>query len=77
MHDEPLDDDEIAILQVADLGLSRGELANAIRGLELSETAYFRRLNWLLDTARAAKQYPGLINRLRRLRESRSAARRR
>ena len=43
----------------------------------LSPIAYYQRLNQLLDTEAAALANPALINRLRRVRQQRSASRRR
>ena len=75
MPDELLADDEVAVLELADRGLQGGALANAIRGLGYPhDVAYYRKLNWLLDTPKAVRQYPVLVNRLRRIRESRTAA---
>ena len=71
-----LSEGELAVLRLADRGLSGGELTNAIRDLGHSEVGFFRKLNWLLDTERALAAHPVLVNRLRRIRRDRSAVRR-
>lgn len=53
-----------------------GTKEQAIRSeLGLSATAYYARLNQLLDEPAALERNPVLVNRLRRLREQRRAAR--
>lgn len=70
--------DDLVVLQLAGRGLAAGPLANAIRDAGFtSDIAYYRKLHWLLEQEAALKAYPVLVNRLRRLRDSRSAARRR
>lgn len=45
--------------------------------LGMTPITYYQRLNALLDDERALRQYPVMVNRLRRAREPRSAERRR
>jgi hypothetical protein len=53
-----------------------GAKASAIRDLfDLSETAYYQRLNLLIDQPAALVSDPQLVNRLRRLRDQRRRAR--
>lgn len=53
-----------------------GTKEQAIRTeLGLSATAYYARLNQLLDVPAALERNPVLVNRLRRLREQRRVAR--
>lgn len=60
---------EDAILAVASRAYDRaGELSNRIRELGLTETAFYVRLNRLLDDEAALAAYPVEVNRMRRQR---------
>lgn len=74
---EPLTDRDVAILNLeARHWRHAGSKEQAIRGrLDLSATAYYARLNQLLDEPAALERNPVLVNRLRRLREQRRVAR--
>jgi hypothetical protein len=73
-----LTDAERAVLQLADSGLQLGAMANAIRDLGFSsDTAYAAALNELIGTEKAEREFPVLVHRLRRLRRSSVAFRRR
>lgn len=71
-----LTDNDVAVLELAGRTLPEGDMLNAIRDLGFSEVYFYRKLNWLIDQEMTLAAYPVLVNRLRRLRESRSAARR-
>lgn len=65
-----LSDPERAVLELADSGLSGGAFWNATRRLGYDGViAYWRHLNVLLGTERAEAAFPGLVHRLRRLRD--------
>lgn len=72
-----LTDRDIAILNLeARHWRHAGSKEQAIRAeLDLSATAYYARLNQLLDVPAALERNPVLVNRLRRLREQRRVAR--
>lgn len=72
-----LTDDQVAILDLeARHWRHAGSKEQAIRAeLGLSTTAYYARLNQLLDEPAALQRQPVLVNRLRRLRETRRRAR--
>lgn len=72
-----LTEQEQAVLQLAESGLRGGLLANAVRELGMTQTGYAAALNALIDTEKALAAYPGLVNRLRRLRASQVSSRRR
>lgn len=57
-----------AILDLIGLGLNPGEHVNACRALGFTQTQFAQRLNKLIDTEAALAAYPGLVNRLRRVR---------
>lgn len=73
----PLTDRDVAILDIESRHWRHaGTKEQAIRAqLDLSATAYYARLNQLLDVPAALERNPVLVNRLRRLREQRRAAR--
>ena len=73
----PLTDQQLAILDIeARHWRHAGSKEQAIRArLGLSATAYYARLNRLIDDPAALERNPVLVNRLRRLRESRRRAR--
>jgi len=73
----PLTEREQAVLALeARPWRSPGAKEQAIRqSLDLSPTRYYQILNGLLDREEALAHAPVLINRLRRLRDSRRAAR--
>lgn len=72
-----LTDDQVAILDLeARHWRHAGSKEQAIRAeLGLSATAYYARLNQLIDEPAALERQPVLVNRLRRLRETRRRAR--
>lgn len=74
---DALTEEEEAVLQLADRDLQGGPLLNALRTLSLTETTFSAALNRLIDTQKAEAAYPMLVHRLRRLRASRVAVRRR
>jgi hypothetical protein len=53
-----------------------GEMDNRIRKLGLGGTAFYARLNTLLDTEAALAAYPMVVNRLRRERDKPRTGRR-
>lgn len=73
----PLTDRDVAILDIeAQHWRHAGTKEQAIRArLDMSATAYYARLNQLLDEPAALERNPVLVNRLRRLRETRRRAR--
>lgn len=72
-----LTDRDVAILNLeARHWRHAGSKEQAIRAqLGISATAYYARLNQLLDEPAALERNPVLVNRLRRLREQRRLAR--
>lgn len=70
---EELTDDERQVLQlIGRLDLSAGELANEIRALGYNhEVRFWALLDALIDTERALAFDAALVNRLRRLRQTR------
>jgi hypothetical protein len=67
---------DAAILSLADTAPpGPGVMLNRIRDLGMDETAFYQRLNTLLDTEAALAAYPTAVGRLRRLREGRSRRR--
>jgi hypothetical protein len=56
------------ILILADQTLRPGTMANRIRELGLTETAFYARLDGLLDNGLAHSEHPRAVGRLRRLR---------
>jgi len=73
----PLTDRDVAILDIeAQHWRHAGSKEQAIRGrLDMSATAYYARLNQLLDEPAALERNPVLVNRLRRMRDRRRLAR--
>lgn len=72
-----LTDRDVAILNIeARHWRHAGSKEQAIRArLGISATAFYARLNQLLDEPAALERNPVLVNRLRRLRETRRRAR--
>lgn len=68
---------DVAILDIeAQHWRHAGSKEQAIRArLDMSATAYYARLNQLLDEPAALERNPVLVNRLRRLRDRRRVAR--
>lgn len=74
---EPLTDRDVAILDLeAQRWRHAGSKEQAIRSrLGISATRYYQLLGALVDESAALERHPVLVNRLRRLRESRRRAR--